>query len=356
MKAIDIEILQKSLILKWVKRLLVGNESWKVIPCDVLNSFGAHFAILNWNINFNGIQNKEKIKILPDFYKLLIQTTLDAKDKEHELSRTQIIWNNNLIRFKGNMLYHERWIRAGLLHVYQLYDNNNHFITYDVTKDIVGYSANFFFEYYALKNALMNKKINDDSLSLKINRMHITEIGSFYGRLSNQHIIVPSAQKFWEKRFRISLNWKVIWTLSVFCCGEARLQTLQWKILHNIYPTSILLHKIGVRENSSCNMCNMGLVDSIEHFFAICGSVRPLWNNIKQFCYRKYIVEIDFTEENILFGLCNQRVPDKIQKCINHIILVAKLSISQYKYGKHANLISLFKKNCTLRKIVYDYL
>ena len=124
---------------------------------------------------------------------------MDAKDKEHELSRTQIIWNNNLIRFKGNMLYHERWIRAGLLHVYQLYDNNNHFITYDVTKDIVGYSANFFFEYYALKNALMNKKINnDDSLSLKINRMHITEIGSFYGRLSNQHIIVPSAQKFWE--------------------------------------------------------------------------------------------------------------------------------------------------------------
>ena len=57
LKAIDIEILQKSLILKWVKRLLAGNESWKVIPCDVINSFGAHFAILNWNINFNGIQN-----------------------------------------------------------------------------------------------------------------------------------------------------------------------------------------------------------------------------------------------------------------------------------------------------------
>ena len=127
----------------------------------------------------------------------------------------------------------------------------------------------------------MNKKINnDDSLSLKINRIHITEIGSFYCRFSNQHIIVPPAQKFWEKRFRISLNWKVIWTLSVLCCGEARLQTLQWKILHNIYPKSILLHKMGVRENSLCNMCNMGLVDSIEHFFAICGSViesRSIW-------------------------------------------------------------------------------
>ena len=60
LKSIDIEILQKSLILKWVKRLLVGNESWKVIPSDVINSFGAHFAILNRNINFNGIQNEEK--------------------------------------------------------------------------------------------------------------------------------------------------------------------------------------------------------------------------------------------------------------------------------------------------------
>ena len=62
------------------------------------------------------------------------------------------------------------------------------------------------------------------------------------------------------------------------------------------------------------------------------------------------MVEIDFTEENILFGLCSQRVPDKI-----HIILEAKLSISKYKYGKHANLIYLFKKkeNSTLYMTTY---
>ena len=49
------------------------------------------------------------------------------------------------------------------------------------------------------------------------------------------------------------------------------------------------------------------------------------------------MLEIDFTGENILFGLCSQRVPGKIKNVsIILFFLVAKLSFSQYKYGKHA--------------------
>ena len=96
------------------------------------------------------------------------------------------------------------------------------------------------------------------------------------------------------------------------------------------------------------------MVNSIGHFFAICGSVKPLWNNIKQFCYRNCKEEIDFAEENILFGLCSQRVPNKIQRCISHIIPVAKLSINHYKYGK-PNFIYLFKKNCIKEQYMTTY-
>ena len=50
---------------------------------------------------------------------------------------------------------------------------------------------------------------------------------------------------------------------------ETRLRVLQWKILHNIYPTNILLYKMKVRDDRMCSYCN-DAVDCIEHFFFDC--------------------------------------------------------------------------------------
>ena len=49
------------------------------------------------------------------------------------------------------------------------------------------------------------------------------------------------------------------------CTKESRLQLLHWIILHDIYPTSILLHKIGICSSNKCLFC--GEVDYLELFF-----------------------------------------------------------------------------------------
>ncbi|XP_076468368.1 uncharacterized protein LOC143299124 [Babylonia areolata] len=41
------------------------------------------------------------------------------------------------------------------------------------------------------------------------------------------------------------------------CFSETRLKEVQWKILHNIYPTSILLHKMEIMENNKCSICDV---------------------------------------------------------------------------------------------------
>ena len=58
-----------------------------------------------------------------------------------------------------------------------------------------------------------------------------------------------------------------MWLLSYKCTQETRLRVLQWKILHNIYPTYMLLSKMKVKENSKCSYCT-DTVDVIEHFLS----------------------------------------------------------------------------------------
>ena len=53
-----------------------------------------------------------------------------------------------------------------------------------------------------------------------------------------------------------------------------------------------------------------------------------------------------------LLGIINRNEFSKIQvKYINHLILVAKLCMSKYKYGKQVEVSCLFEKECLNRKV-----
>ena len=54
--------------------------------------------------------------------------------------------------------------------------------------------------------------------------------------------------------------------MSYKCTQETRLPVLQWKIMHNIYPTNILLSMMKVGENNRYSYFT-DTVDSNEHFF-----------------------------------------------------------------------------------------
>ena len=73
-------------------------------------------------------------------------------------------------------------------------------------------------------------------------------IWSFY-ICHNQH---PIKGRFPNHDFK----WKHIWNALPDCTKEARLISLNWKIIHNIYPTKLLLHKMGKAQSDICNICN----------------------------------------------------------------------------------------------------
>ena len=64
-----------------------------------------------------------------------------------------------------------------------------------------------------------------------------------------------------------------------FVTKETRLLVLQWKILHNIYPTNILLYKMKVKYDQMYSYSN-DVVDYIEYFFFDCPTIHKFMHNI----------------------------------------------------------------------------
>ena len=146
--------------------------------------------------------------------------------------------------------------------------------------------------------------------------------------MTNKQNIVPTACHFWKK-FGLILK-EEVWHTAWKTTKETRLRVLQWKMLHNTYPTNILLNKMNVRESDKCTF-SPDTMDYIEHFFCECPIVVNFWKSIEQKVYRETGLRVELSVETILFGLQNNTFARFKVDYINHIILVAKMCISIVK-------------------------
>ena len=156
----------------------------------------------------------------------------------------------------------------------------------------------------------------------------------------------PGSLAFWGRKFP-GVDVLPYFKLLYNATKETRLRTLQWKILHNIYPTNILLYKMGKVNSSNCDFC--GVRDFIEHFFCDCITVRPLWSvletKIELILGQNFVI----TEIFKLFGVTAVDVPACFVDKINHLLLLAKMCISKFKYGSYHDIVLLFEYELELR-------
>ncbi len=94
-------------------------------------------------------------------------------------------------------------------------------------------------------------------------------------------------------------------------------------------------------EDEFCVYCNE--LDTIEHFFFECKLVKSLWKEVYKDMYYKELT----TQECIL----GRKVINEKTKYDAHLILVAKMCISKYKYGEYKNLLILYEQEKRLRKL-----
>ena len=158
----------------------------------------------------------------------------------------------------------------------------------------------------------------------------------------------PCSQLFWQNRYQYEIN-ENHWKAPSLSTKEERLRLLQWKILHNIYPTNILLQKMKLRDNNRCSLCHE--IDFIEHFFWRCKKLQLFWDNVKQTIFLKTDLQISLDEQAVLFGYKVDQMKLKHNKTVNHILLIAKMCISKYRYGVKVDPICIFNNEVELRHV-----
>ena len=219
------------------------------------------------------------------FYRIYVELWLKCKTivnvDEIKNADNELIWNNENVKYNGKTLYFKHWIRNGFKKISSLYNNDGSHISVEYFNDKIKKIGGVILDHYTLMSSIPKswrelKTFNSDGeflngITLKQIFYPLEQCNSKIMRckLMSEYSVKPICQTFWEKKFpNYRFKWDVIWKNIPLHAHEARLITLNWKILCNIYPTNILLAKIGIKNTSKCETCNEE--DYLEHFFFTC--------------------------------------------------------------------------------------
>ena len=245
------------------------------------------------------------------------------------------------MRYKSKPLFVEKWIKAGLIFVSHIVSGNTWKSIQEI-RDEIGDYAGLQFDYWAVTNAV--KREWNDTVTNPLNvtiedegniESNISDMAVTIFKLSNKeirNIIIKSKNTpiysigFWKRKFGIDVE--RYFGNAIRACKETRLRLLHFKILHNIYPTNILLRKMKIKNTDMCEFCNTH--DFIEHFFFHCKRLENFWKEIEQYIMVMTGTKIMINERNALFGILateHHNLRDRTINNINMILLVAKMCI-----------------------------
>ena len=134
-------------------------------------------------------------------------------------------------------------------------------MSYEEIRQKAGTSGSLQFEYNALVSAIPESwkiEMNNHNTEVIIPREINTELGplsklsnkmirSFFDKQKNHDIC---AANFWKHKLNVNLQDPFI--IAHECTKETQLKLHHFKFIHNIYPTNILLNKMGLLTTNNC--------------------------------------------------------------------------------------------------------
>ena len=141
------------------------------------------------------------------------------------------------------------------------------------------------------------------------------------------------------------LDWERIFSLPFKITLNTKLREFQYKVLHRICYTNIMLFKFGLAVSPLCYFCNKEL-ETLEHFFFYCSKVSTFWNELNILLKSQKLISKNFhIQDHILFGLFSaDNVDDNI--LVNYTILESKYLIFRSKLSQTFPTIALLISKC----------
>ena len=363
LQMIKVKDQQRAFLLKWFYKIVSVEENSLYKNTRICDHFlsklgGAHYILTATNL-----ERKDTIlasKFWTDVIKMWVEINKNQCPKNNNITQNvfaESLFNNDQIRYKGQSLCYQNWIDNGLQFIKDICTKGRIMSFFQIKEKIKAY-PNLIFEYNAMINAIPKSwhdfiRLTPSPTDHEINYHDKIKIlntcnAKIRTLISEDKENTICGRNFWEHKTGVDIT--PFYKMAKNATKESKLRLLHFKILHNIFPSNILLNRMGIKDSELCDIC--GVKDFIEHMFINCNALKGFWKRVFQLIKLHTNEHFPISDNNILFGL-----DYKSFKCVkskidiaNHILLIAKMSISKLRYGKINNILLIFEAEMSIRK------
>jgi len=121
---------------------------------------------------------------------------------------------------------------------------------------------------------------------------------------------------------------------------DVKVRNLQYKMLHNIYPTMAHLKKWKIKDNENCGSCDVK--ETLIHAIYDCAVARVAINHLENEIRNRYLldrVNLTLTSADMIFGISSTKSIDILKKeqlrAIDIVIIELKQKLILQRENKH---------------------
>jgi exonuclease III len=352
LKMIDIYSFLTTMKVTWLRKLK-ENSDWKEFTCALypslidIENLGCEYAQTAMH-KVDNIFWKDVLKHYKKLYSKCQPRNI------HEFLSECIHYNSNITR-GHKIIQLKEWINAGVLLIRHLLDENGNFMTFTKFQGCFPtINLTNFLQYAGIINAIKQyqNKLNFECTSkykiLKTKVWYVIKRGnkSVINKLVSSEI-VPTAVAKWNLECE-NFDWRKAFSCCYSTTKDVQIRWFQVRLLHRLLPTQKKLYTLKIADSPNCNICNMDLVQTIEHLFWDCDAIQLFWNEfictLKQKC--GHCSQMCLSKNIVLFGFGENVITDVI---FDYLILIAKFYIYKCKMQSTIPTISGFLRYAYVR-------
>jgi hypothetical protein len=363
LKMLDIKSFLKAQKAMWAKRLVSPDHaSWKAVPMFFFD------MLLSYDTFKCSMKCKDKPKNFPDFYWQVLEywneaTTLTKNTQENPFDiRRECLWLNKDITINRKTVEWNSWHINGINIIHDIVNKEGKFKTpleleqqYNIKCNVLKYSQLKDAIPITWRKRLKTIKIPQEAISfnqiitLKIKKKYIpiTKVTNkdIYWIFINKIKINPvTKEKLEEITGTVGEEWKEIFKIPL-AIRDTKKKTFQYKILFNLIPCNLYLHRIKRSDTNLCITCNK--LDDLEHYIYECNQVKPIWISFKNWWNNITHENIELRYDKVLAGFLE--APLKNQ-ALNACIIMVKWYI--YKSKLNESQLFFYQFLCDLRYFI----
>ncbi len=354
LKMKDMEVLDKSVKMTWIKRLVAEDENttWKLLVAEQFKPvrYTRNF-IFECNLSDRDFCNMFKKSFYSDFWYQVILTwcqyNYKADINDVDLVKTQTLWYNSYIRVKNKPFFMKSWFDGGIKYVRDLLDENGSLLSYQHFSQKFGPDKSFL-TYHSIIAALpsewkrvirLDTHSTNNIVTPTIEQLLTCEDLSrkvYWHFCKKSDIDLMCLIRKWNTELGSDLDVETFikfFQLIPKATISFKLQSFQYKMLHRAHTTNIFAAHIGKWPSDKCTFCNAEK-ETLQHLFFDCTHVKYFWLGVLQWLQNRTQSNFDINKFDILFGHTNDLV--------NLCTIIGKLTIYVSKVKNRLPDVSYF--------------